>query len=110
MLLSENPKMKRIPHESREAKIGDYKARVTRVTLSTPDLGSWDVFEWELFENNSLVGQGSCPFGDSFISHQDVLTIWNSNSLKSRRWRSFSVPTAMPTPVYESHTSTKPNH
>ena len=72
MLLSENPKMKRTPHESREANIAAYKARVTRVTLSTPDLGSWEVFEWKLFENNSLVDQGSCPFGDSFISHQDV--------------------------------------
>lgn len=33
--------------------------QVTRVTLQTPELGTWDVFEWVLLNRNGILDRGS---------------------------------------------------
>jgi hypothetical protein len=50
-----------------------FRAKIALVELETADLGKWQVYEWELWEGKEFVAKGSYPYGNNYITVEDVL-------------------------------------
>jgi len=73
-MISKSESLKRTRHttECRRGPNPGEQFQVTRVTLQTPALGAWDVWEWSLLDRSGHVAHGSFPRGDQFVCADDV--------------------------------------
>jgi hypothetical protein len=54
------------------------QATIRLVTCQTPNLGTWEIFEWEVFEKRQLIETGSYTAGNEFVCFDDVISqlVW----------------------------------
>lgn len=50
-----------------------YRAMITLVELETPELGAWQIYEWELWNGSMFIAKGSLPYGNNYILVDDVV-------------------------------------